>query len=57
MLRYMLNTDTCSYIMKRSTTLAEMESGTNCFSDLDPVTTRESARIRNLAIENWTVGS
>ena len=36
MLRYMLNTDTCSYIMKRSTTLAEMESGTNCFSDLDP---------------------
>ena len=57
MLRYMLNTDTCSYIMKRSTTLAEMESGTNRVSDLDPVTTRESARIRNLAIENWTVGS
>jgi hypothetical protein len=36
MLRYMLNTDNCSYIMKRSTTLSQMESGSNRVSGLDP---------------------
>jgi hypothetical protein len=35
-LRYMLNTDTCSYIMKRSTTLSPIESGSNRVSGRYP---------------------